>query len=61
MANLRDRPLRLEQALTRDYINRAEKMREIEGRIGRWTDHPMVSVAAWVGLGILFVYAIMTV
>ena len=33
--NLRRQPLRLEWSLTRDYINRAEKMREIEQRLAR--------------------------
>lgn len=59
MTNLRERPLRLETALTRDYINRAEKMREIEASQPKWTDHPMVYVMAWVVFGILFVYVLM--
>lgn len=33
--NFRRQPLRLEWSLTRDYINRAEKMREIEQRLTR--------------------------
>lgn len=33
--NFRRQPLRLEWSLTRDYINRAEKMREIEQRLVR--------------------------
>lgn len=35
MTNLRERPMRLEMWLTRDYINRAQKMREIEARVQR--------------------------
>lgn len=33
MTNLREQPLRLEQALTQDYVNRAVKLREITERI----------------------------
>lgn len=32
---MRREPLRIEPYLTRDYINRAVKMREIEGRLSR--------------------------
>lgn len=59
MTNLRERPLRLETALTRDYINRPEKMRELSVFRPRWFDHPMVYVFAWVLLGIAFVAALM--
>lgn len=34
---MRDEPLRIEAYLTRDYINRAVKMREIEQRVARDT------------------------
>lgn len=40
MTNLREQPLRLERALTQDYINRAVKMREIEERIAMERDRP---------------------
>ncbi len=59
---MRDEPLSSSGALTRDYINRAVKMREIEGRMGRekkwhgwrllavWVVAIGLSVWAWVAL-----------
>lgn len=50
MMNLREQPLRLERALTQDYINRAVKMREIEERIARDREHPIWAVVYWIVL-----------
>lgn len=59
---MRDVPLSASGALTRDYINRAVKMREIEGRMARekkwhgwrlvlvWAGAVGLSVLAWVAL-----------
>lgn len=55
MTNLRERPLRLEPSLTRDYVNRAVKMREIEERLQErrgW--RPLV---AWLWMLVLAVAA----
>lgn len=35
MTRLREQPLRVEPYLTRDYINRAVKMRELDERLNR--------------------------
>ena len=59
MTGLRERPLRLEQAMTVDYINRAQKMREIEqwGHEQKWRGWRLavvwllclgLSIGAWV-------------
>jgi hypothetical protein len=55
MTGLRERPLRLEPSLTRDYVNRAVKMREIEERLQErrgW--RPLV---AWLWMLVLAVAA----
>lgn len=50
MTDLRERPLRLEVFLTRDYINRAVKMREIEARLEREQHYRGLKLAAiWAG------------
>lgn len=59
MTNLRDRPLRLEAALTRDYINQAEKMREIERRLNRKQWHPATMTLLFVVLGVLLWWVLM--
>lgn len=60
MANLREQPLRLESALTRDYINQAAKMREIEARVSRDRWHPIWQVFGWVVVGIFLTWALMS-
>ena len=53
---MRPEPLRLEQALTMDYINRAKKMREIERQINRRAIAPWELTAYWVALGIALTF-----
>lgn len=57
--NLRDRPLRLEAALTRDYINQAEKMREIERRLHQMQWHPSAVTLLFVLCGVLLWWVLM--
>lgn len=59
MTNLRERPLRLEVSLTREYINRAEKMAEIEARLQQRDWHPMAVVFAWAVAGILITWVLL--
>ncbi len=59
MTNLRDRPLRLEAALTRDYINQAEKMREIDRRMSKKQWHPMTMTLIFVLIGVLLWWVLM--
>lgn len=59
MTNLRERPLRLESSLTMDYINRAQKMREIEARLAKKPVHPMAVVFAWAVVGVLATWALL--
>lgn len=59
MTNLRERPLRLEVSLTREYINRAEKMAEIETRLRQRDWHPMAVVFAWVVAGLVVTWALL--
>lgn len=60
MTNLRERPLRLESSLTMDYINRAQKMREIDELIERREEHPVRQTFLWVLLGVLVVAILMS-
>lgn len=59
MTSLRDKPLRIEPSLTRDYINRATKMREMDERRQNAYRHPMETVAYWVALGFLLFLILM--
>lgn len=52
MANLREHPIRLERHLTMDYINRAQKMAEIDRYMRGRVISPMELAAYWVALGI---------
>lgn len=59
MQQLRETPLRLERHLTMDYINRAQKMAEIEARLRQKPMHPMAVVLAWVVAGIVVTWALL--
>ncbi len=50
---MRREPLRLEPHLTRDYINQAQKMAEIERYMRKRVISPIELTAYWVALGIL--------
>lgn len=49
---MRKEPLRLEVHLTRDYINRAQKLAEIERYMQKRVISPAELLAYWVVLGI---------
>lgn len=59
MTNLRDRPLRLEAALTRDYINRPQKMKEIERGLTKKNWYPAAVAVLCVLCGIIVWVALM--
>lgn len=59
MSRLRDRPLRVEPALTMDYINKAKKMRDIERNLNRKQWHPSAVTLLFVLCGILFWWVLM--
>lgn len=59
MSRLRDRPLRIEPALTMDYINQSEKMREIERRLKRKEWHPSAITLLFVLCGVLLWWVLM--
>ena len=59
MSRLRDRPLRVEPALTMDYINKVKKMHEIERRLNRKQWHPSAVTLLFVLCGILLWWVLM--
>lgn len=47
---MRPDPLRLERAMSIDFVNRAVKMREIEERMAREQEHPFWAAVYWIVL-----------
>lgn len=59
--DFRRHPLRLEETLTMDYVNRAKKMQEIERRLARdQVIHSTELAAYWVVLGILVTWILLS-
>lgn len=56
---LRDQPIRLERYLTRDYINKSQKMAEIDRYMRGRVVSPMELTAYWVVLGIFLTWVLL--
>lgn len=56
---MRKDPLRLERALTMDYINQSKKMAEIERYMKRRVISPIELAAYWVVLGIFITWILL--